>query len=139
MMKKKINKEVENPTEESNEAIKSLIDSIEEETQAGDKFKRWEADAARSALFEEEEKRPVLSVIGLVLGLLCWIAIFILPSGEENITKQIFLMMALSAGAFLLSLFGRKQAYSMSVIGMLVSGGLMLFLIIALIAFYVTK
>lgn len=139
MVKKKINTDTEKGQVVEEEAIKSLIDSIEEETPTSEKFKRWEADEARSALFEQEEKRPLLSVLGLVIGLLSWIILFILPSGEEHIVKQIFLMLAISAGAFVLSLFGRRQAYSMSVIGMLVSGGLMLFLIIALIAFYATK
>lgn len=139
MVKKKINTDTEKGQVVEEEAIKSLIDSIEEETPTSEKFKRWEADEARSALFEQEEKRPLLSVLGLVIGLLSWIILFILPSGEEHIVKQIFLMLAISAGAFVLSLFGRRQAYSMSVIGMLVSGGLMLFLIIALIAIYATK
>ena len=139
MVKKKIDTDAEKGQVEEDKVVKSLIDSIEEEELTGEKFKRWEADEARSALFEQEEKRPLLSVIGLVIGLLSWIILFILPSGEEHIVKQICLMLAIGAGAFVLSFFGRRQAYYMSVIGMLVSGGLILFLLIALIAFYVTK
>lgn len=138
MVKKKIDTDAEKGQVEEDKVVKSLIDSIEEEELTGEKFKRWEADEARSALFEQEEKRPLLSVIGLVIGLLSWIIIFI-PVGKELIVKQIFLMLAISAGAFVLSFFGRRQAYYMSVIGMLVSGGLMLFLLIALIVHYVTK
>ena len=139
MVKKKIDTDAEKGQVEEDKVVKSLIDSIEEDVPTGEKFKRWEADEARSALFEQEEKRPLLSVVGLVIGLLSWIILFILPSGEEHIVKQICLMLAISAGAFVLSFFGRRQAYYMSVVGMVVSGGLMLFLLIALIAFYVTK
>lgn len=104
------------------------------------KFRRWEADEMRAAMFEEEEKRPWLSTGGLLLGLLCWIALFALPKpGFESLDKQLYVMMAITLGAFLMSFFGRKRAFGMSVIGMLVSGGLMLFLIIALIVLLVTK
>lgn len=141
MKKNKENKDAEKLSAEEKIAVDSLIDTLDDnETPARDRFKRWEADEERAAMFEEEEKRPLLSVAGLVLGLICWIALFALPKpGFENLDKQLYLMMAITIGAFLMSFFGRRRAFGMSVIGMLVSGGLMLFLIIALIVIYVTK
>lgn len=140
MKKNKENKNAGELSPDDKIAVDSLIDSLDENDGSGDKFKRWEADDERSALFEEEEKRPVLSVCGLLLGLLCWIALFALPKpGFDSLDKQLYVMMAVTLGAFLLSFFGRRRAFGMSVIGMLVSGGLMLFLIIALVVVYVTK
>ncbi|MDE6345067.1 MAG: hypothetical protein K2L55_00185 [Muribaculaceae bacterium] len=141
MKKNKENKNAENLSSEEKKAVDSLIDSLDDnDTAPAEKFKRWEADRERAALFEEEEKRPVLSVAGLLLGLLCWIALFALPKpGFDNLDTQLYLMLAVTLGAFLMSFFGRRRAFGMSVIGMLVSGGLMLFLIIALIVVYVTK
>lgn len=141
MKKNKENKDAGKLSQEDKIAVDSLIDTLDDnDTPARDRFKRWEADEDRAAMFEEEEKRPLLSVVGLVLGLICWIALFALPKpGFENLDKQLYLMMAITIGAFLMSFFGRRRAFGMSVIGMLVSGGLMLFLIIALIVIYVTK
>lgn len=120
--------------------IDSLLEEAGESDETIEKFKRWEADEERSALFEQEEKRPWLSVGGLVLGLILWIALFALPKpGFDNLDKQLYGMLALTVGAFMMSFFGRRRAFGMSVIGMLVSGGLALFLIIALIVVYVTK
>ena len=141
MKKNKENKDAGKLSQEDKIAVDSLIDTLDDnDTPARDRFKRWEADEDRAAMFEEEEKRPLLSEAGLVLGLICWIALFALPKpGFENLDKQLYLMMAITIGAFLMSFFGRRRAFGMSVIGMLVSGGLMLFLIIALIVIYVTK
>ncbi len=141
MKKNKENKDAGKLSQEDKIAVDSLIDTLDDnDTPARDRFKRWEADEDRAAMFEEEEKRPLLSGAGLVLGLICWIALFALPKpGFENLDKQLYLMMAITIGAFLMSFFGRRRAFGMSVIGMLVSGGLMLFLIIALIVIYVTK
>ena len=141
MKKNKENKDAGKLSEEDKIAVDSLIDTLDDnDTSVRDRFKRWEADEDRAAMFEEEEKRPLRSVAGLVLGLICWIALFALPKpGFENLDKQLYLMMAITIGAFLMSFFGRRRAFGMSVIGMLVSGGLMLFLIIALIVIYVTK
>ena len=147
MKKKNENKEVENLSKEGKIAVNSLLESIDDDTVEAEKYNRWEADEARAALFEEEEKRPVLSVIGLVISLLGWIALFVLPGsasvdGKDSLDKielQIYIMLAVAIGAFLMSFFGRKRAFGMSVIGMLVSGGLFLFLVIALIVVFVTK
>lgn len=141
MKKNKENRETEKLSTEEKITVDSLIDSLDDnDTAPEDKFKRWEADDRRAALFEEEEKRPLLSVAGLVLGLLCWIALFALPKpGFENLHTQLYVMMAVTVAAFLMSFFGRKRAFGMSVIGMFVSGGLFLFLVIALIVVYVTK
>lgn len=127
-------------TKEITEVPRIAVDDDDTPTADDMHSRRWEADELRAALFEEEEKRPWLSVGGLVLGLLCWLALFVLPKpGFENLDKQLYLMMAITLGAFLMSFFGRRRAFGMSVIGMLVSGGLMLFLIIALIVVLVTK
>lgn len=121
-------------------AVDSLVEDLGDKAEAEKKFKRWEADEERAALFDEDEKRPWLSVGGLVVGLLGWIALFALPKpGFENLDKQLYAMLAVTVASFLMSFFGRKRAFGMSVIGMLVSGGLALFLIIALIVVYVTK
>lgn len=140
MKKNKEIKDGENLSPEERKAVDSLIDSLDDDAPETEKFKRWEADERRSALFEEKEKRPFLSVAGLLLGLVCWISLFALPKpGFDNLDKQLYVMLAVTLGAFLMSFFGRRRAFGMSVIGMLVSGGLMLFLIIALIVVYVTK
>lgn len=141
MKKNKENKNAGKLSAEEKIAVDSLIDAIDDnDTPAADRFRRWEADEERADMFEEEEKRPLLSVAGLVLGLLCWIALFALPKpGFDNLDKQLYVMMAITIGAFLMSFFGRRRAFGMSVIGMLVSGGLLLFLIIALIVIFVTK
>ncbi len=147
MEKKNENKGVENLSKEDQKVVSSLLESIDDDTAPAEKYKRWEADEARAALFEEDEKRPVLSVLGLVVGLLGWIALFVMPrsvgedgnSSFDKIEMQIYIMLAVAVGAFLMSFFGRKRAFGMSVIGMLVSGGLFLFLAIALIVVFVTK
>ena len=147
MEKKNENKGVENLSKEDQKAVSSLLETIDDDTALAEKYKRWEADEARAALFEEDEKRPVLSVLGLVVGLLGWIALFVMPrsvgedgnSSFDKIEMQIYIMLAVAVGAFLMSFFGRKRAFGMSVIGMLVSGGLFLFLAIALIVVFVTK
>lgn len=119
--------------------VEGLLDDLGDEN-AAKHARRWEPDEERAAMFEEDEPRPLLSVVGLVAGLLCWIALFALPKpGFENLHKQLVIMMVITLGAFLSSFFGRRQAFGMSVIGMLVSGGLMLFLVIALIVVLVTK
>ncbi len=140
-MKKNMNtKGTETLPEKDKIAVDGLIDSLEDDTAGAERFKRWEASDERSALFEQEEKRPWLSVAGLVLALVLWIALFALPKPEfGNLDKQLYAMIAATVGAFLLSFFGRRRAFGMSVIGMLVSGGLLLFLIIALIVVLVTK
>lgn len=121
-------------------AVDSLVDDLGKNDSDEKRFKRWEADEERAALFEKEEKRPWLSVGGLIIGLLGWIALFALPKPEfENLDKQIYAMLAVTVAAFLMSFFGRRRAFGMSVIGMLISGGLALFLIIALIVVFVTK
>jgi len=125
---------------EERTAVEGLVDDLGNNADAGKKFKRWEADEERAALFEADEARPWLSVAGLVVALLGWIALFALPKpGFDNLDKQLYAMLAVTAAAFLMSFFGRRRAFGMSVIGMLISGGLALFLIIALIVVYVTK
>lgn len=122
------------------EKDESLLDDLGNLDEKQEKYRRWEADEERAALFEKEEKRPWLSVGGLLLGQLSWIALFAMPKADfEDLDKQLYVMMAVTLAAFLMSFFGRKRAFGMSVIGMLVSGGLMLFLIIALIVLLVTK
>lgn len=105
MKKNKENKDAEKLSAEEKIAVDSLIDTLDDnETPARDRFKRWEADEERAAMFEEEEKRPLLSVAGLMLGLLCWIALFALPRpGFDNLDKQLYAMMAITIGAFLMS------------------------------------
>lgn len=140
MKKNKQEEGLENIPEKDKTAVDSLLDSLEDTDAGEEKFKRWEASEERAALFEQEEKRPWLSVAGLVIGLVSWIALFALPKpGFENLDKQLYVMLVVTVAAFLMSFFGRRRAFGMSVIGMLVSGGLALFLIIALIVVYVTK
>lgn len=131
------NKVSDNLTEKDRTNINNLVDELDTPVEGEPKYKRWEEDAARSALFEAEEKRPLLSVLGLVLGLLCWISLFALHL--KNIELQLYVSMAVTLAAFFMSFFGRKRAFGMSVIGMFVSGGFLLFMIIALIVVLVTK
>lgn len=131
------NKGSDDLNEKDRTNINNLVEELDTPVEGEPKYKRWEEDAARSALFEEDEKRPVLSVLGLVLGLLCWISLFALHL--KNIELQLYVSMAVTLAAFLMSFFGRKRAFGMSVIGMFVSGGFMLFMIIALIVVLVTK
>lgn len=131
------NKVSDDLSEKDKSNINSLVDELDTPVEGEQKYKRWEEDVARAALFEEDEKRPVLSVLGLVLGLLCWISLFALHL--KNIELQLYVSMAVTLAAFLMSFFGRKRAFGMSVIGMFVSGGFMLFMIIALIVVLVTK
>ena len=107
MKKNKENKDAGKLSEEDKIAVDSLIDTLDDnDTPARDRFKRWEADEDRAAMFEEEEKRPLLSVAGLVLGLICWIALFALPKpGFENLDKQLYLMMAITIVEFMMSFF----------------------------------
>lgn len=93
-------------------------------------------DELKQEFFEryDEDKRPVCAVLGLVAAVLCWIALFAMPEAElETLYIQLYVMLAASFGAGLLCWFGRKRAYGMAVIGMIVAGALMLFLIVGLI------
>ena len=140
MKKNKYEEEIDRLPEKDKKSITSQIDSLDDDASKEEKFKRWEASEERAAMFDREERRPWLSMVGLLLGVLSWIALFALPKpGFANLDKQLYAMFGITLVAFLLSFFGRRRAFGMSVIGMLVSGGLMLFLIIALIVILLTK
>ena len=83
------------------------------------------------------QKPAWLSISGLIVGILGWIAIFFLPKRIEHsfepLFQQLFIMMGVAVFAFILSLLGRKRAPGISFFGYLVSGGLFIFFLIAYI------
>lgn len=82
-----------------------------------------------------EDKRPWLSVVGLLIGIIAWISIFALPATDsfDTLFLELYIMMAIAAVAFIMSFLGRRTARSFSIVGMIVAGALLFFLIIALI------
>ena len=83
------------------------------------------------------EKPAYLSIAGLVLGILGWCALFFLPKSTQedfsDLLVQIYIMLAVSVVAILLSVLGHKRAPGISFFGYVISGALFLFFIIDLI------
>lgn len=83
------------------------------------------------------QKPAYLSISALVLSILGWLALFFLPEKTDktfdSLFLQIYIMMAVSVLAFVLALLGRKRAPGISFFAYIISGGLFLFFIIALI------
>ncbi|MBO5780577.1 MAG: hypothetical protein J6R27_05705 [Muribaculaceae bacterium] len=78
----------------------------------------------------EQEKRPVLAFIGLILSILNWIAVFAFPKTDstEALYTQMYILIGSSLVAGLLCWLGRKQAFGMAMLGIVVA----LFLLITL-------
>lgn len=85
----------------------------------------------------EKPRRSWHGTVGLIASVALWILVFLLPqSSFDALIVQCWVMVALAAGCFVLCFKGRKTERGASMVGMVVSGALLLFLIIGLVGSY---
>lgn len=88
---------------------------------------------------DETQKRPWLSVSGLLVAILSWIAIFAFPKTDlQGLHVQLYVLMFVAAVSIVMSFVGRRQAPALAVVGMITGGALLLFLVLGLIGIMLT-
>jgi hypothetical membrane protein len=87
-----------------------------------------------NSLQQQNDKRPWLSVGGLILALLGWISIPLYPASDNTSTfmAYIYISIAIAIIAFALCFAGRRQAKMLAKIGMAIAAALLLFMLIPL-------
>ena len=96
-----------------------------------------EPEATEAYGFGEKESRPgrTKGWIGLILAVVAWVAVF--SSGAiksvVGLQIQLWITMAIAVTSLVLCILGRKRDGFVSMIGMIVSGSLILFVVIGLI------
>lgn len=84
----------------------------------------------------EYDRRPWMTILGLVLAIACWIVIFIPVKFEEaTLHNLVYVMLGVSVLSILLCLWGIKRAPMVGLIGILIAAMLLVTLLFSVFSF----
>lgn len=129
----------------TDDVTKPVSDAIEPDAVEPTSFIDQPKDANIELPDESRHQKRMLrhgsmAVIGLIISILLWIAVYVVPAMEfDAMVLSCIIMMAMASVAMTMSIKGWKSEHGVAVLGTVISGAFLLFNIIGLIGCFMMK